>query len=169
MATRRPLVVLGDNHIGELPSGDTLPLGPTGDLVAGTNITLTGTLTDRLIGSGNITIAASGGGGASGNVPIDVQNGTYTFVAGDVGRCKAKNNTTAYTYTLNNSVFAAGDWISVANFASTANITIARGSGVTLYYAGSTDNANRIVGPRGIATIYMESASVGYIYGAGVG
>lgn len=32
-----------------------------GNLVAGTNVTLTGTLTNRLVGSGNVTIAASGG------------------------------------------------------------------------------------------------------------
>lgn len=114
-------------------------------------------------------VEITGGGGASGNIPIDIQNGEYTFVAGDAGRCKAKNNTTACTYTLNNGVFSAGDWLVVANFSNTNNITIARGTGVTLYYAGSTNNANRIVAPRGIGTIYMESASVGYMWGAGVG
>ena len=110
-----------------------------------------------------------GGGGAAGNIPIDVKSANYTFVAGDAGRNIVKTTNTAYTFTLNNSVFSAGDWLVVANFSNTNNITIARGTGVTLYYAGSTNNANRIVAPRGIGTIYMGSASVGYMWGAGVG
>lgn len=104
-----------------------------------------------------------------GNSQIDIENGAYTFVAGDKGRTKAKNVTTAYTYTLNNGVFEDGDFFYVANFANTQSITIARGSGVTLYLAGSTVNANRTVGPRGFATVFMESPSVGYVFGVGVG
>lgn len=109
----------------------------------------------------------SGGGG--GNVPKNVQNNNYTFVAGDVGKMVCKDTTTARTYTLNNSVFSAGDWIAVANFAGLGSITVSRGSGVTLYLAGSINNASRTVFPRGVATIYMESASVGYLFGSGVG
>ena len=37
--------------------------GSTGNLVAGTNVTLTGTLSGRLLGAGNVTINATGGGG----------------------------------------------------------------------------------------------------------
>lgn len=39
-----------------------------GDIIAGTNVTLSGTLTGRLVGSGNITINASGGSGGGGTV-----------------------------------------------------------------------------------------------------
>lgn len=46
---------------------------PAGDLIQGTGVTLTGTLTDRLLGTGDITIAASGGGGG----------GIESIVAGD--------------------------------------------------------------------------------------
>lgn len=168
MAVRKPLVVLGDNHIGELPSGDTLPLGPVGDLVAGTNITLTGTTAGRLIGSGNVTIAATGGGGATANIPRNLQNGNYTFVAGDLGSMRYKSNSTAYTYTVAASVFAAGDVFYVSNEGTANNITIAQGSGVSLTYAGAVTAGNRIVTPGGVACVMMTSASAGKVFGAGV-
>ena len=135
MAEQRPLVILTNGEIGELPAGDTL----------------------------------SGVGGASGNTPIDVKSANYTFVAGDKGRNIVKTTNSAYTFTLNNSVFSAGDWFMVSNYGSNQNITIARGSGVTLYYAGSTMNTDKVVVPRGMATVYMYSASVGYVFGSGVG
>ena len=108
-------------------------------------------------------------GVAPGNIPIDIKTAAYTFVAGDKGRNIAKSNTNAYTFTLNNSVFSSGDWFMVSNFGSSQNITIARGSGVTLYYAGSAMDSNKVVVPRGMATVYMASASVGYVSGTGVG
>lgn len=110
-----------------------------------------------------------GGGGAAGNIPIDVKSANYTFVAGDAGRNIVKTSNNAYTFTINNSVFSAGDWFMVSNFATSLNITIARGSGVTLYYAGSSMDTNKVVVPRGMATVYMHSASVGYVFGSGVG
>ncbi|MBE2259274.1 MAG: hypothetical protein IAE88_10485 [Rhodobacteraceae bacterium] len=116
-----------------------------------------------------ISKAVSGGGGASGNIPIYIKSANYTFVAGDAGHNVAKSNTNGYTFTLNNSVFSAGDWLMVSNFGSSGNITIARGPGVTLYYTGSTMNSDKIVIPQGMAMIYMESASVGRISGIGVG
>ena len=72
-----------------------------------------------------------GGGGAAGNIPIDVKSANYTFVAGDKGRNIVKTSNSTYTFTLNNSVFSAGDWFMVSNFATNQNVTIARGSGVT--------------------------------------
>lgn len=111
-------------------------------------------------------VASSGG---AGNIPIDVKSANYTFVAGDAGRNIVKTASSAYTFTLNNSVFSAGDWFMVSNFGSSQNITIARGSGVTLYYAGSTMDSNKTVVPGGIATVYMYSAAIGYVFGTGVG
>ncbi len=110
-----------------------------------------------------------GAGGAAGNIPIDVKSANYTFVASDAGRNIAKTASSSYTFTLNNGVFSAGDWFMVSNFGSSQNITIARGTGVTLYYVGSTMNTNKVVVPRGMCTVYMESASVGYVFGTGVG
>lgn len=83
-----------------------------------------------------------GSGGSVGNVPLDTQNATYTFVIGDKGRGKLKTNTTAYTWTIppNSSVaFAIGDMIQVTHDSTAGNVTIARGVGVTLMN-GTTDN-----------------------------
>lgn len=41
----------------------------TGSIIEGVNVTITGDLSNRLVGSGNITIAASGGGGGGGVDP----------------------------------------------------------------------------------------------------
>lgn len=52
-----------------------------GDLVQGSGVTLTGTLTGRLVGSGNVTIAASGGG--SGTVTsVDIDDATGISFSG---------------------------------------------------------------------------------------
>lgn len=101
-------------------------------------------------------------------VPTTTQNGTYTFVATDQGRARVKNDASAYTYTVNNSVHSAGDVLTVVNDNAAGNITIAQGAGVTLYLAGTATTGNRTVAPRGIATIFMVSASVGYVSGPGV-
>jgi hypothetical protein len=102
------------------------------------------------------------------SVPTTTQNANYTFTVQDIGRCRAKTDTTARTYTVDNSIFSAGDVLTVLNDNSTANITIAQGAGVTLYLAGTTTTGNRTVAPRGLATIFMASASVGYVSGPGV-
>lgn len=102
------------------------------------------------------------------SIPLTTQNANYTFVAADAGRGRVKNDTSAYTYTVNNSVFSAGDVLTVPNDSGTGNLTIAAGAGVTLYLAGTTTTGSRTVAPRGVATIFMTSASVGYVSGPGV-
>lgn len=101
-------------------------------------------------------------------IPRTVRNTAYTFVADDKGRCSAKTDTNAYTYTVNNGVHSAGDVIVVQNSGSSANITIAQGSGVTLQLAGGTSTGNRTVVPGGLASIYFDSASHATVSGAGV-
>lgn len=66
------------------------------------------------------------------NIPLTTRNATYTFVAGDNGKGVVKDNTTAYTYTVNNGVHSAGDVITVMNAGSAGSITLSQGAGVTL-------------------------------------
>lgn len=101
-------------------------------------------------------------------IPMTTQNATYTFVAGDAGKGRMKTDTSAYTYTVNNSVHAAFDIITVLNNSGTGDITIAAGAGVTLYLAGTATTGSRTVAVRGLATIFFASASVAYVSGAGV-
>lgn len=101
-------------------------------------------------------------------IPFTAQNTAYTLVAGDAGRGVKKTDTTARTYTVNNSVFAADNVVTLGNYSSTANISVASGAGFTMYLAGTTTTGTRTIAPRGVATIVFESASVGYISGPGV-
>ncbi|MFN7829821.1 MAG: hypothetical protein ACK5NX_01325 [Armatimonadota bacterium] len=68
------------------------------------------------------------------DVPVNVQNATYTFALADRGRQVQKNNSTAYTWTIPPQVDVA--WtdaaITVANDGSAGAVTIAPGAGVTL-------------------------------------
>lgn len=49
-----------------------------GDLIAGTNVTLDGDLTDRLVGAGDVTVNSSGGGGSPewGDITGDIEDQT---------------------------------------------------------------------------------------------
>lgn len=150
-----------------------------GGTVTSVNITGTTGITPSggpITGSGSITLTLSTNlqnwsGIATtrlGQVPITDQNATYTFVAGDAGNARRKTNTTAYTYTVDNSVHAAGDVITVVNNGSSGNITIAQGAGVTLRLGGTATTGNRTLAPYGVAYIYFQSASEAIVSGAGV-
>lgn len=111
---------------------------------------------------------AAGGGGGGGNAPPTLQNAAYTLAASDVGKTIYKNNTSAYTYTVPASVFAAGDMVTIINDSSSGNISLAQGSGLTLRLGGSTATGTRTVQPRGVATIYFLSSTAAYVNGNGV-
>lgn len=101
-------------------------------------------------------------------VPRTVQNAAYTFVADDKGRCRAKTDTGAYTYTVNNGVHSGGDVLTVQNLGSSGNITIAQGAGVTLQLGGTTTTGNRTLAPGGLASIYFDAASHAVVTGSGL-
>lgn len=101
-------------------------------------------------------------------VPLTVQNGTYTFVNADKGRCRAKTDTNGYSWTVPASVFAAGDSITVRNSGTAGNITLVQGTSFSLGLAGGTTTGNRTVAPGGLAVIYFDSATAGTVSGAGV-
>ena len=69
-------------------------------------------------------------------LPINDQTASYTLVVGDVGKRVIMNNASANTVTVNNSVFAAGDTIFIANKGAGTS-TITAGAGVTINTADS--------------------------------
>lgn len=105
---------------------------------------------------------------ATKRIPMTAQNTAYTLVAADAGKGIKHTDTTARTYTVNNSVFSADDVVTIGNYTSTGAITVASGAGFTMYLAGTTTTGSRTIAVRGVATIIFESASVGYISGPGV-
>ena len=93
---------------------------------------------------------------------------TYVLTSNDAGKCIQKTGTSATTYTVNNSVFSAGDVVTILNNGSAGNITISPGAGVTLRLAGSATTGARTVAPFGMATLYFTAASGAYVSGPGV-
>lgn len=137
----------------------------TGSLVFATSPTLVtpilGTPT-----SGNLSNCTVDGTNAVGyrNIPQNAKTGSYTLLASDVG--KSIPNTTG-GWTINNSVFAAGDVVVLYN-RSGSDQTITQGSGVTLRLAGTATTGNRTLAQRGFATLLFDSASDVACSGPGV-
>ena len=124
--------------------------------------------TDSWTSSESIATAAgktiSDGIGDLRSIPANAQSSAHVGVATDAG--KAIYISTGGV-TLNNSVFSAGDAVTIINN-SGADQTITQGSGVTLHNSADASTGNRTLAARGMATVWFASASVGYISGAGL-
>jgi hypothetical protein len=165
-------------------------LNATGTVSGGVITTLTGTqtltnktLTSPTINGGTITggtitgitdiTVADGGTGAStadaartnlgtGTVPQVVSGGAYTLQASDIGdHVSATGN-----ITVPPSIFSAGAVVVIYNNTA-GNLSILRGSGVTMYWIAGA-NANRTIGTRGLASILCVAADTFVITGQGV-
>ena len=101
-------------------------------------------------------------------VPLNDQqtNANYDLIATDAGKCIHAHATTTQV-TVKNSVFAAGDMVTILN-GDTNNLTITEDSGFALRNSGDGTTGNRVLGAFGMATIYFSGANVGYISGAGL-
>jgi len=98
------------------------------------------------------------------SIPSNAQGSAHVATAADAG--KAIYISTGGV-TLNNSVFDAGDAVSIINN-SGSDQTITQGSGVTMYNTADESTGNRTLAGRGMATVWFASASVAYISGAGL-
>jgi hypothetical protein len=93
-----------------------------------------------------------------------------TLAATDAGRHYYSTLATANVLTIANNTsvsWTVGTAISIVNRGS-GNITIAQGSGVSLYLAGNSTPANRTVTTYGMATLLNVAANVWMINGTGV-
>ena len=117
-------------------------------------------------GSGNLTGAGtvSDSKGNLRSIPSNAQGSAHVATAADAG--KAIYISTGGV-TLNNSVFSAGDAVTIINN-SGSDQTITQGSGVTIHNAADAATGNRTLAGRGMATVWFASASVAYISGAGL-
>ena len=92
----------------------------------------------------------------------NTQGSTYTLVASDAG----KHILASGTVTIPNSVFAAGDAVTIVNNTA-GNLTLTASVG-TLYNTADAATGNRTLAARGMATILFASATAAYISGAGL-
>ena len=101
-------------------------------------------------------------------VPLNDQqtNANYDLIATDAGKCIHAHATTTQV-TVKNSVFAAGDMVTILN-GDANNLTITEDSGFALRNSGDGTTGNRVLGAFGMATIYFSGSNVGYISGAGL-
>jgi hypothetical protein len=178
----KTLAVAGTlNATGTVSGGVITTLTGTQTL---TNKTLTsptingGTITGGTITGGTITgitdiTVADGGTGAStadaartnlgtGTIPQVASGGAYTLQASDIGdHVSATGN-----ITVPPSIFSAGDVVVVYNNTG-GNLSILRGSGVTMYWIAGA-NADRTIGTRGLASILCVASNTFVITGQGV-
>lgn len=101
-------------------------------------------------------------------IPQVVKNANYTFVASDAGKAYIKNDTNAYSYTVNTPIHSAGDVLTIVNNSASGSITLVQGAGMVLRLAGPGTTGSRTIAPFGIVTIYFMSPSGAYVTGSGV-
>jgi len=140
---------------------------------AGTNATITNAYAMIANGAvqinGNLTANTNGFAIGYLNIP-QVSASNTTLAATDAG--KHYYSTTAGNFTLtipNNATtsFATGTAISIVVQAA-GNILVNAASGVTLYMAGNSTAANRVVGGYGMATLMKVASDTWFINGTGV-
>lgn len=169
-STSTTYVNLTSNVTGTLPVAN----GGTGVTAASTGsggivLATSPTLVTPVLGtpsSGNLGSCTADGTNAVGyrNVPQSGSDKTtsYTLVAGDVGKFIGVG--TSGSITIPNSIFAAGDAISLFNN-TTGNITITC-TITTAYIAGTdADKATMTLATRGVATLLFISGTVVVVTG----
>ena len=130
------------------------------------NVSLPGNLSV----TGNISANVSGFAIGYRDVPQVSFTGDATLAAADAGKHFYSTLSTANTLTIaNNAVVSwpVGTAITIVN-RGTGNITVAQGTGVSLYLAGNSTAASRTVTTYGMATLLNVAANVWMINGTGV-
>lgn len=120
-------------------------------------------------------------GGISGNtgssfaigyldVPQNSNNTSFTLALADRGKHIYSTNSTSQTITVANNTnvaFPIGTAITIV-MQGTGTITVARDTGVTLYLASNTTNANRTIASYGMASLLKVGTETWFITGSGV-
>jgi hypothetical protein len=120
----------------------------------------------------DIANSPAGVGAAVGyrDIPQVTFSGNATLAATDAGKHYYSQLSTANTLTIPNNAsvsFSTGATINIIN-QGTGNITIAQGTGVSLYLAGNSTSANRTLTSYGIASITKVSTDTWFISGVGL-
>ena len=145
MADRFPLILnTSTNQVQEIASGDQLDL-------TGNNIANAGIITATKFDGRLETLSNSNKTGAY--VAVKADSGTLITTTGNV--------------TINQSIFAVGDVISVYNN-SASNISIVQGTNVTLRLVGSATTGTRTLALRGLMTVTCVASNEFVCSGGGL-
>lgn len=120
--------------------------------------------------SGNLQASTNGFTIGYRDIPQLSLTGSATLAATDGGKHYYSTSSSAITLTIppNSSVaFAIGTAINIVN-QGTAAITIAQGSGVTLYLAGNSTSGNRSLASYGVATLQKVATNTWFVVGVGL-
>ena len=125
---------------------------------------------DSLVSSGNITGNTAGFAIGYRDIPQVSFTGNVTMATADAGKHFYSTQSTSYILTIANNAsqaFQTGSAVTIIN-QGTGNITVAQGSGVTLYLAGNATSGNRTVSTFGMATLIKVATDTWFINGSGV-
>jgi len=125
---------------------------------------------DSLVSSGNITGNTAGFAIGYRDIPQVSFTGNVTMATADAGKHFYSTQSTSYILTIANNAsqaFQTGSAVTIIN-QGTGNITVAQGSGVTLYLAGNATSGNRTISTFGMATCIKVATDTWFINGTGV-
>ena len=140
-------------------------LAITGEILASGNVT-----GDNLVTGGNVTGNVNGFALGYRDIPQVIFTGNATVATADAGKHFYSTQSINYILTIANNAsqaFQTGSAVTVIN-QGTGNITVAQGSGVTLYLAGNATAGNRTVSTFGMATLIKVATDTWFINGTGV-
>jgi len=144
--------------------------------IARADVDLTYRTDDNLLTVGNVSVTGNITGNTAGfaigyrDIPQVSFTGNATIATTDAGKHFYSTQSTDYILTIANNAsqgFQTGAAITVIN-QGTGNITLAQGSGVTLYLTGNATSGNRTVTTFGMATLIKVATDTWFVSGAGV-
>lgn len=100
------------------------------------------------------------------NIPKVNSSSNYQLSVSDEGK-HIYHQGSGSTITVPSGIFSDGSAITIVN-GSSGNISIAQGSGFTLYNSGDGTTGTRTLAAKGMATILFPGNSVGFISGGGL-
>ena len=140
-------------------------IATAGQITAGGNVT-----------SGNVSVTGNVTGNTAGfaigyrDIPQVSLSANATIATADAGKHFYSTSASNLILTIANNAsqaFQTGSALTIINQGS-GNITVAQGSGVTLYLAGNATSGNRTISTFGMATCIKVATDTWFINGTGV-
>ena len=146
-------------------------LNVQGDITVSDTVSATGNIT-----GGNVSAAGNISGNTAGfaigyrDIPQVSFSANATIATADAGKHFYSTSASNLILTIANNAsqaFQTGSALTIIN-QGTGNITVAQGSGVSLYLAGNASAGNRTISTFGMATCIKVATNTWFINGTGV-